>query len=241
MNNIANEPEYINNMAIDEEVRELKQKLYIAVAKYRYTYNFNWLGRPIIQMPQDIVAMQELIWQVRPDLIIECGIAHGGSIIFYASMLELLGTDGYVIGIDIEIREHNKQALISHPFYHRLKMINGSSVDIEVAEEICHLAEDREKVMVVLDSNHTHDHVLKELELYSPLVTKGSYIVVFDTLIDDMPEDTYPNRPWGKGNNPKTAVREFLKNTDRFEIDSEFEKKLLFTVAPEGYLKCIKD
>jgi cephalosporin hydroxylase len=241
MNNIANRPERINAMAADEELRELKRRLFIAVAKYRYTYNFNWLGRPIIQMPQDIVAMQELIWKVRPDFIIESGIAHGGSLIFYASMLELLGKNGCVVGIDIEIREQNKQALTKHPLCHRIRMISGSSIDNGVVEQVRGLAEGRRRVMVVLDSNHTHNHVLQELKLYSPLVTKGSYMVVFDTLIDEMPEDTYPNRPWGKGNNPKTAVMEFLKTNDRFVVDKELENKLLITVAPNGYLKCIRD
>jgi len=203
----------------------------------KYSYNFTWLGRPIIQYPQDMIAMQEIIWQVKPDLIIETGIAHGGSLIFHASMLELLGGDGQVLGIDIDIREHNRVEIVKHPMYKRITMIQGSSVDENIAKQVHDFSKDKKQILVVLDSMHTHEHVLKELEFYSPLVTKDSYLVVFDTIIEDMPEDFFPDRPWGKGNNPKTAVWEFLKTNDRFEIDKEMENKLLITVAPDGYLR----
>lgn len=183
--------------------------------------------------------MQEIIWQVKPDLIIETGIAHGGSP-FYASMLELLGGDWQVLGINIDIREHNRKAIEAHPMFRRISMIEGSSIDEEIAKQVYDFAKDRTQILVLLDSMHTHDHVLKELQLYSPLVTKDSYLVVFDTIIEDMPKDFFPDRPWGKGNNPKTAVWEFLKTNDHFEIDKEMENKLLITVAPDGYLKCIK-
>ena len=207
----------------------------------KYTYNFTWLGRPIIQFPQDIIALQELIWNVKPDLIIETGIAHGGSLIFSASMLELLGGNGHVLGIDIDIREHNRKEIEKHPLFKRITMIQGSSTDPEVAKKVYALAKDKKKILVVLDSFHTHDHVLKELELYSPLVSPESYLVVFDTIIEDLPENYFPDRSWGKGNNPKTAVWKFLKKNDRFVIDKEIENKLLITVAPDGYLKCVKD
>lgn len=207
--------------------------------KYKYTYNFSWMGRPIIQLPQDIIAMQEIIWNIKPDLIIETGIAWGGSLVFYASILELLGSDGWVLGIDIDIREHNKKALLEHPMSKRIITIEGSSIDERVIGKVKHTVTGKKNVMVVLDSNHTHDHVLRELELYSPFVTKGNYLVVCDTVIEDIPSDS--NRPWGKGNNPKTAVREFLKHNQRFEIDKDIQYKLLFTVAPDGYLRCIKD
>jgi cephalosporin hydroxylase len=205
-----------------------------------YSYNFSWLGRPIIQYPQDMIAMQEIIWQVKPDLIIETGIAHGGSLIYYASMLELLGDGGQVLGIDIDIREHNRVEIEKHPMFKRITMIEGSSIDEEIVKQVHDFARDKKQIMVVLDSMHTHDHVLKELELYSHLVTKGSYLVVFDTTIEDMPEDFFHNRPWSKGNNPKTAVWEFVKTNDRFVIDKEIENKLLITVAPDGYLKCVR-
>lgn len=231
----------IKKMASDSHIKRLTQKWFEESSRYEYSYHFSWLGRPIIQFPQDIIAMQEIIWQVRPDLIIETGIAHGGSIIFYASMLELIGENGQVLGIDIDIHHHNRIAIENHPLAKRISMIEGSSVDDHVAQKICDFAKDERRVMVVLDSNHTHEHVLTELKLYSPLVTKGSYLVVFDTVIEDMPEDFFSDRPWGKGNNPKTAVAEFLKSTDRFVIDKEIEDKLLITVAPGGYLKCVKD
>ena len=211
------------------------------VSRHGYSYNFDWLGRPIIQFPQDIVAVQELIWQIKPDLIVETGIAHGGSLILSASILELLGGDGEVIGVDIEIREHNRKEIEKHATFKRITMIEGSSTDEDIVSQVRSLAQGRQPVMVLLDSSHTHDHVLKELQLYSPFVTKGSYLVVFDTIIEDMPEDSFPDRPWGKGNNPKTAVREFLKETDRFVVDKDIENKLLITVAPDGYLKCVKD
>ncbi|HLO15686.1 MAG TPA: cephalosporin hydroxylase family protein [Anaerolineales bacterium] len=210
-------------------------------ARYKYTYNFSWLGRPIIQLPQDMMAMQEIIWQVRPQLIIETGIAHGGSLIFYASMLELIGGKGQVLGIDIDIRAHNRVQIENHPMAKRITMIEGSSIRKAVIDQVRAIAQGKGPVIVILDSNHTHDHVLKELQAYQSLVTKYSYLVVFDTLVDDMPDDMFSNRPWGKGNNPKTAVWEFLKSNDRFEVDKEIEAKLLITVAPDGYLKCIKD
>jgi len=185
--------------------------------------------------------MQEIIWRVKPRLIIETGIAHGGSLIFYASMLELIGEDGQVLGIDCEIRPHNRAAILAHPLARRIMMIEGSSTDEQVVRQVYELTRGRRPVLVALDSNHTHTHVLRELELYSPLVTKGSYLVVFDTIIEDLPEGLWPNRPWGRGNNPKTAVREFLRYNDRFVPDDEIEKKLLITAAPGGYLRCIRD
>jgi len=206
----------------------------------KYSYNFTWLGHPIIQYPQDMIAVQEIIWKVKPDLIIETGIAHGGSLIFYASMLELIGNNGQVLGIDIDIREHNRVEIEKHPMYKRIDMIQGSSIDEKIAKQVYNFVKGKKRVMVFLDSMHTHDHVLKELQFYSQLVTKASYLVVFDTVIEDMPDDMFPDRPWGKGNNPKTAVWEFLKTNDRFEIDKEMENKLLITVAPDGYLKCLR-
>jgi cephalosporin hydroxylase len=222
-------------------MNELTLKWLVESAKVKYSYNFAWMGRPIIQYPQDMIAMQEIIWKVQPDLIIETGIAHGGSLIFYASMLELIGESGQVLGIDIDIRQHNRLEIEKHPMFKRITMIEGSSIDEDIAKQVYQFAKNKQRVLVVLDSNHTHEHVLKELQLYSSLVTKGSYLVVFDTAVEDMPADFFPDRPWGRGNNPKTAVWEFLKHNDRFEIDKEMEAKLLITVAPDGYLKCVKD
>jgi cephalosporin hydroxylase len=205
----------------------------------QYSYNFSWMGRPIIQYPQDMIAMQELIWEIKPDLIIETGIAHGGSLIFYASLLELIG-NGEVLGIDIDIREHNRQEIEAHPMFKRIRMIQGSSISPEIARQVKKLAEGKQKIMVCLDSNHTHEHVLQEMELYAPLVTPGSYIVVFDTIVEDLPDDYLPGRAWSKGDNPKTAVREFLKTHTDFEIDTDIDNKILVSVAPQGYLKRIR-
>lgn len=233
--------ENIAGLAGDAELANLTDEWVRRSARYKYSYNFSWLGRPIIQFPQDMLALQEIVWKVKPSLIVETGIAHGGSLIFYASMLELLGADGNVIGIDVDIRKHNRAAIESHSMYHRIELIEGSSTDRDIVSQIAREAEQADVVMVVLDSNHTHEHVLKELELYSPFVTKGSYLAVLDTIVEDLPDDFFPDRPWGKGNNPKTAVKEFLASSNRFEIDKELESKLLITVAPDGYLKCISD
>jgi len=231
----------MNTTNSDENLQNLTNRWFIESCRHKYSYNFSWMGRPIIQFPQDIMAMQEIIWQVKPDLIVETGIAHGGSLIFYASMLELIGEGGQILGIDVDIRQHNRVEIEKHPMFKRITMIEGSSIDEEIAKQVFDFAKGNSRVLVILDSNHTHDHVLKELELYSPLVTKDSYLVVFDTVVEDMPEDFFSDRPWGKGNNPKTAVWEFLKTNKRFEIDKDIEAKLLITVAPDGYLKCVED
>lgn len=232
--------ENVERLKADRDVQALSRIWIREIARYKYAYNFTWMGRPIIQFPQDMIAVQELIWKIKPDLIIETGIAHGGSLIFSASMLELIG-QGEVLGIDIDIREHNRIEIERHPLSKRITMIQGSSIDASVVQQVKKFAQGKQRILVVLDSNHTHEHVLRELELYSPLVKKDSYLIVFDTIIEDMPEDFFPDRLWGRGNNPKTAVWEFLKGSDRFEIDQELENKLLITVAPNGYLRCIED
>lgn len=231
----------IESLDQDSSIHGLSNIWLREVIRYKYTYNFTWMGRPIIQLPQDVFAMQEIIWRVKPDLIIETGIAHGGSLIFSSSILELIGAEGQVLGIDVDIRQHNRVEIEKHLMFKRITMIEGSSIDNEIVKQVYDFAQGKSRVLVVLDSNHTHDHVLKELELYSPLVTKDSYLVVFDTAVEDMPEDFFPDRPWGKGNNPKTAVWEFLKTNKRFEIDKDIQAKLLITVAPDGYLKCVED
>jgi len=222
-------------------LKEISGRWFLESCRHHYSYEFTWLGRPIIQYPQDIVAVQEIIWQVKPDLIIETGIAHGGSLILYASMLELIDEEGQVIGIDIDIREHNRIEIESHFLSPRILMLEGSSTDGKIIEAVRQIAEKKKRVLVALDSLHTHEHVLNELMIYSPLVTKGSYMLVFDTVIEDLPAGFFSDRPWGKGNNPKTAVREFLKTNDRFVIDKEIQEKIIITAAPDGYLKCIKE
>jgi len=234
----------IDNLALDRDLQDLSNAWVREITPHRYAYNFKWLGRPIIQCPQDIIAMQELISSVQPDLIIETGIAHGGSLIFYASILELNAICGgtqnaEVLGIDIDIRQHNREAIEAHPMFKRISMIEGSSIAPEIIEQVKVKAQGKQKILVCLDSNHTHDHVLAELEAYAPMTSVGSYCVVFDTIIEDLPDDMFSDRPWGVGNNPKTAVWEYLKTHPEFEIDKTIQHKLLITVAPDGYLKRI--
>lgn len=211
----------------------------------KYSYNFAWLGRPIIQYPQDIVAMQELIWSLQPELIIETGIAHGGSLILWASLLELNAAcggprDAQALGIDIDIRAHNRAAIEAHPMARRITMVEGSSLDPDVLAQVASAAAGRDRVVVCLDSNHTHAHVLAELEAYAPFTTHGSYCVVFDTVIEALPDGTFPDRPWGPGDNPRTAVREYLRSHPEFEVDRRMDDKLLISASPGGYLKRIR-
>jgi len=231
--------ENIKGLSENKRGQALSLDWLMCVAENRYTYNFTWMGVPIIQFPQDIIAMQELIWRVKPDLIIETGIARGGSLIFYASMFELIG-NGHVLGIDIDIRQHNREVIEAHPMFKRITMFEGSSVSDEMAERVREFAKDYNKILVVLDSNHTHEHVLRELELYAPLTSVDSYCVVFDTVVEDIPEGSFPDRPWDKGDNPKTAVWAYLKQDQRFEIDSDVHNKIMVTVAPDGYLKRVR-
>ncbi len=237
----AEKAENIRKLGEREDLTELSTRWMTEVSRQNYSYHFTWMGRPIIQFPQDIVAMQELIWDLKPDLIIETGIARGGSVICYASILELIGEDGLVLGIDIDIREHNREAIEKHPMFSRIRLLEGSSLDPGIVEQARALAEKAETVLVALDSNHTHAHVLEELELYSPFVTEGSHLVVFDTVIEDFPEDFFPDRPWGRGDNPMTAVRAFLEGNSRFEIDAAMDAKLQVTAARSGYLRCVGD
>ncbi|MEQ1675565.1 MAG: cephalosporin hydroxylase family protein [Chitinophagaceae bacterium] len=228
----------ISSFADNKELTDAAEQFNIASNKAMYSYNFSWMGRPIIQYPQDMVAMQELIWSIKPDLIIETGIAHGGSLIYYASIMELIGK-GEIIGVDIDIRDHNRKEIEAHPMYKRISMIQGSAIDESIVAKVAEVAKGKETIMVCLDSNHTHEHVLAELRMYQHFVTKGSYLVVFDTIVEDMPKGMY-DRSWDKGDNPKTAVWEFLKENSDFEVDKSIDNKLLISVAPDGYLKRIK-
>ncbi len=268
MNNLQEAtPGNVRMIGNDDQFLELTQQWINLATKHNYAFNFVWLGRPEIQLPQDVYAIQELIWACRPDLIIETGIAHGGSLIMSASMLVLLdycdavlnaayldpkGSRRKVVGIDIDIRAQNRAAIESHPMAHKIQMIEGSSIAAEVIEQVKNVAAGYERIMVLLDSNHTHDHVLSELEAYAPLVSVGSYCVVSDTGIEDLPEHYYANRPWSKGNNPKTAVWKYIERLRgegrraadgallKFEIDKSIQNKLLITGAPDGYLKRVK-
>ncbi len=225
----------------NERLKAASKKFNEESIRSGYSYNFTWMGRPIIQYPQDIVIMQELIWSIQPDLIIETGIAHGGSLIFYASIMELVGR-GKVVGVDIDIREHNRQEIERHPMFKRITMIQGSSTDTTVLESVKKEAKGFGTIMVCLDSNHSHDHVLRELELYAKFVSVGSYLVVFDTIVEYLPQDCLPGgrRPWGIGDNPMTAVEKFLETNKDFVIDETIDNKILIGVAPRGYLKKVK-
>ena len=249
----------------DPILKEMSAEYFNRISGHNYSYNFDWLTRPIIQFPQDIVAFQEIVWAVKPDLIIELGIARGGSVILSASLLALLdlcengnvslapkrSNPRRVLGVDIDIRDHNRKSLEDHPLYPRLTLIEGSSIDQKIIQKVKDEVKGHKKILVCLDSNHTHNHVLAELEAYAPLVSIDSYCLVWDTVIANMPESMFQSRPWGKNNNPKTAVTEYLSRLDiegrigidnmplKFKNENIFEKKLLLTVAPNGFLKRI--
>jgi len=245
----------IDSYSSETQWLNLSKKWITKAFEKKYMYNFEWLGRPIIQTPIDMVAMQEIIWQTKPDLIIETGIAHGGSIIMSASMLALLDfcdaietckkidpikSKRKVLAIDIDIRKHNLELIKAHPMSSRIKMLQGSSIEKKIVDQVYQIAKNYKKIMICLDSNHTHSHVLKELESYAPLTSIGCYCIVFDTIVEDVPKNTFPDRPWKPGDNPKTAVWNYIKNHPEFEIDKNLQNKLMITVAPDGYLKRIK-
>jgi cephalosporin hydroxylase len=224
----------------DSTLRQLALDFIVESDKYDYGYQWTWLGLPYIQMPQDILATQEIIWENKPDVIIETGIAWGGSTVFYASLLQLLGK-GKVLAVDLNLREHVSKQIMGYPFSDRIHLHTGSSTDPSVVAKIKAHIEPGQSVMVLLDSNHTHDHVIDELRIYAPLVTKGQFLVVSDTIIETLPPTKHRPRPWGPGNNPMSALKTYLKETDRFVIDETVNRKLLTTFTPEGYLRCIKD
>ena len=234
---------FVDSMSKDPIVKKLSDKWLIACHKYEYSYHFTWLGLPIIQYPQDIIAIQEIIWKVKPDLVIETGIARGGSLLLSASILELIG-HGTVLGIDVDIREFNKKNIKKSHLIKRISMIQGSSTDKKVVNQVKKFAKGKKRILIFLDSAHNFKHVLEELKSYSSLVKRGSYIVVFDTVIENFPTNWFKkngtDRSLNKTNNPKTAVHEFLKLNNRFKIDKEFQRKLLITSAPDGFLKCVK-
>jgi len=233
----------IRAMTQDKNTKRIGRLFMDHVTDYKYGYYFTWMGRPIIQHPQDIVALQEVIMEVQPDLIIETGIAHGGSLIFSASMLELLdlyaplqGLKREVVGVDIEIRPHNRTAIEAHPMFRKITMLEGSSTAPDIVEQVRLIAQPHKTVLVLLDSCHTADHVLQEMEFYGSLVSIGSYLVVYDTLVEfeDKPHD---DRPWGKGNSPYTAVQNFLRTHDEFFVDESIEQKIVITSCPGGWLR----
>ena len=236
--------EYIRKMNQDPESERIRNEFINHVGKYKYDYFYTWMGRPIIQLPQDIIALQEAIYQVKPDLIIETGIAHGGGTVFYASMLELLGDLGgverEVVAIDIELREHNRAQIDKHPMRKRITLLDGSSTSPVIISAVSQIVSRHKTIMVVLDSLHTHEHVYNELNAYAPFVTIGSYIVVLDTLIEFTNIPGLPERPWSKGNNPYTAAKQWMSENDSFICDETYSTKLLVTSNPEGWLLRVK-
>lgn len=245
----------VASQASSSRFNQLTQEWMKESTSLKYSYHFEWQGRPIIQHPQDIVAVQELIWSIKPDLIIETGIAHGGSLVFSAAMLALIDmseaieagkafdprvSNRKVLGVDVDIRAHNRAAIDAHPMRSRIDMIEGSSIASEIIEQVFNAAKGYEKILVLLDSNHTHAHVLEELIAYAPLTSVGSYCVVFDTIVEDMSPELSRDRPWGPGNNPKTAVWQYLKSHDEFVIDNNIPNKLMITVSPDGYLRRVR-
>lgn len=224
-------------LASDIELRQKSIDWMIHADKHKYSYNFSWLGRPIIKLPADVLVLQEVMWKTKPDLVIETGIAHGGSLIFSAAMLELIGGAGHVLGIDIDIRSHNRKEILEHPLSHRISMIQGSSVSADIVNQVADIANNFKTVMVILDSLHTHDHVLNELRLYSKFVSVGSYIILPDTFIEFFPRGYYADRPWDVGNNPYTAMKQFLQEANEFKVDREVSDKALISEAIDGYLK----
>lgn len=255
---------FIQKAGSDKNFNDLTHKWFTQANLFEYSYHFTSLGRPIIQYPQDMVATQEIIWEVQPDLIIECGIAHGGSLIMSASVLALidyceavkngtvlhpLESKRKVIGIDIDIREHNRKAILDHPLAHKIEMFQGSSIEDSIIKQVKQASIGYKRILVFLDSNHTHDHVLAELEAYAPLTSKGSYCIVYDTVVEDVYDEEFSNRSWGKGNNPKTAVWEYLKRLKtegrkaadgddlNLASDKSIDNKLMISVAPDGYLR----
>lgn len=248
-----NSPEQLERMFL--EMEPISKEWLLKSAEHRYSYNFSWMGRPVIQYPQDLVAYVELIWETKPDLVIETGVAHGGSLTLVASVLSCLdlsdsmarrkeGTktievdvNRKVIGIEVDLRDSNRESINSHPLKPWIELVSGSSIDPEIFSKVRTKANKYKRIMVCLDSDHTREHVLKELELYAPLVSGGSYCLVFDTSIELGQISSAPVRPWAPGNSPKNAVDEFLSQHPEFEVDHEIDMRLLISAAPGGYLR----
>lgn len=224
-------------MAADTQLRKDALKVLVKADKHMWIHQTNWLGEPILQFPQDMFALQEIIYRTKPDYIIEVGVAWGGSLLFYSTLMEALGGKK-IIGVDIYMPPDLKKRLYSYgKLSKRLTLINGSSIEESTIKKIKFIIRNSKKVLVVLDSHHTHNHVLKELRIYSQFIAKGYYIVCGDTVIEDIPEQKHRPRPWGHGNNPKTAVKQFLKENSNYVIDKQIENKLLFTCNPDGYIR----
>jgi cephalosporin hydroxylase len=224
-------------MASDPEVIAAVRTLNAKAFEYKYYLNFRWLGRPIVQYPQDVIALQEIVWDTRPTLIVETGVAHGGSLILYASLFELMQLPGEVVGVEIELRAHNAAAIRAHPMSGRIRVVEGSSIDPAVVAQVAEIARGHERVMVVLDSHHAHEHVAAELEAYAPLVTSGNYLVVMGTAVGDLPASLDIQRPWNHERNPRTALHAWLAQGQPFDVDEGLSQRLILSDGPGGYLR----
>lgn len=229
-------------MAGDTGLRRQALEMLLAADRYSWIHQSNWFGQPVLQLPHDMFALQEIIFKTRPRFIIEIGVAWGGSLLFYSTLMEALGGER-IIGIDIYVPDDLRARIASYgKLSERISWINASSVEQSTVDQVKAIVGDSTEVLVVLDSFHTHEHVLQELRLYSPFVGKGYYLVCFDTYVEEIPEivENRP-RPWGAGNNPRTAVNQFLEEDSRFEVDKLLEAKLLLSLSPGGYLKRVRD
>ena len=226
----------------DDQVFEQSLDLITSIDKYDYSYLWSWMGVPIIQMPADVMATQEVIWATKPDVIIETGVARGGSVLFMASLLEMLG-GGKVVGVDIDIRAHNRATIEDHVMSKRVVLIEGGSVDEDTLASVRAQIPKGARVMVVLDSDHSREHVLSECRAYGQMVTEGCYLVVADTLVGHITEDKAPTKRskiWFKGDEPLSALNDYLAENDRFLVDPVLNGKLVLSSSPGGYLQCVK-
>jgi cephalosporin hydroxylase len=224
----------------DQQLFAAATELLTAADKYGYAYLWSWLGVPIIQLPADVMATQEVIWATKPDIIIETGVARGGSVLFMASLLELIGK-GKVIGVDIDIRAHNRDSIERHPMSKRVLLIEGPSTAPSVMAQVRQEIPANAAVMAILDSDHSRAHVLDELRHYGPLVTPGCYLIVADTRLGHLDASQTPqkrSKVWLKGNEPLSALQDYLHETERFEIDPVINGKLILASSPGGYLRC---
>ena len=229
----------IKNAKADPELLKKARDFLVQSDKHKYGYYWTWLGLPIIQMPEDIVLTQEILWETKPDFVIEAGVAWGGSLAMYAAFQEIQGY-GHVFGIDVTIPQHNREAIMSTPVSNRITLIEASSSDPATFEAVSAQIPKGSNILLVLDSNHTHEHVLAELKLWSPLLQNGNYIIVSDTVVEVIPEQTHRPRPWGPGNNPMTGMQEFMNENDRFTSENSYSDRAFASFNPSGYLKCMK-
>ena len=232
-----------NSVALgqDEAAFTASVEAVVRADRHSYAYLWTWLGVPIIQLPADVMATQEVVWDCKPDVVIETGVARGGSLIFMASLLTLIGK-GKIVGVDIDIRAHNRRSIEEHALTNLVTLIEGPSTDPETIARVRETIPDGASVMVILDSDHSYDHVLDELRVYGPLVTPGQFLVVADTLLGRLtPEQTPKARAdvWEPGNEPLSALREYMRETDRFSIDEAINGKLILSSSPGGYLRCL--